>query len=323
LKAFRFLSRRRRATNKEEADGPAATPASAEHQPETRDEPEPRPRLFGTLPASQLGAVKHFIEQLKRGATGQGWIETCRPVLTRMLESAEVLGMADVAARVRDLRAAVSMARTEEAQQIDSFARGLILSCWDEFAAVMPEPFELSEEDRRRENIILQALLGQIPEVGRATFEKLHGAGFTSLDVLQQTSAEDLAATTGLSRELSELIGARVRTHREVLEALGRDDASPTQDSWLSDSVSELGKAHQAFERASEAEALNTLSADEKRENRRRCNTCALQVEVVLAELDQLPLLEELQKLGLGPRIEKLEAYVRGDLSTEDEQSSP
>ena len=46
-------------------------------------------------------------------------------------------------------------------------------------------------------------------------------------------------------------------------------------------------------------------------------------LEVVLAEMDQLSLLEEIQKLGLGPRIEMLEAYLRGDLPTEDEEMSP
>lgn len=337
MKAFRFLSfRRRNKTEVDDGSSDAVTSSTSGDQAEPNDSRQAQSEaaeptapstgspatdagqpLFSTIPASQLGAVKHFIDQLKRGATTQEWVVVCRPVLSQMLEVAEAAGLSEIAARTRDLRAAVSMARSEDSQLIDSFARGLILSCWDELAAEMPQSFEINDEDRRRERIIVEALLRQLPEVGHATLEKLDGAGFTSVAVLRHTSVADLSSTTGIPAELCEQIHAKVSQHQEVLQALGGEEASSTPHDWLTTSVSELGRAHEAFERASEAD-----QTDEKRESRRRRNTCALQVEVVLAEMQQLEMLEELQKLGVGPRIEILETYLKESVGPEDAPAS-
>ena len=78
----------------------------------------------------------------------------------------------------------------------------------------------------------------------------------------------------------------------------------------LSDLVATLRHQHEGFERASAEEWSNPTLATEKRKFRQNRQACVLQINVVLAEMGELDLVNEIQKLSFERRIQRLEEYL-------------
>jgi hypothetical protein len=188
--------------------------------------------------------------------------------------------------------------------------RDLLLASWDDMTEVLPEAFQVGEDERRRESVIIHALLKQIPDVGTVTFERLYGAGLTTLEGLFQASKEDLAATTGIPRHLCERIVDRLQDHRREFERMQRVMGMAERRERLRVLLDELRKRQEGFERAAAEEWRDPAQAEEKRVHRQERQVSALKIEVVLAEMGELELVDEIHKLPFARRIEKLEEFM-------------
>jgi len=154
--------------------------------------------LFANIAANYARPVKNFIFELKRGTATKEWIEICRPQCAASAAQPS-LWILELQPNVWS----ISMKRSHWHRRVRiafSAARSanLILSSYDELIEVLPQTFIIGEEEQQREGIIINSLLKQIPDLGRVTFEKLYGAGLTSLDTLFLAKKEDLAAATGV-----------------------------------------------------------------------------------------------------------------------------
>lgn len=264
--------------------------------------------LFASIAANYSRPIKNFIFELKRGTATKDWIEICQPVINSIIDGAESMDLTDDARPMTDFSEALALATATDGREFDDDSRELILSCYDELIETLPGAFELGEEDQRRESIIIHSLLRQIPEVGHVTLEKLYGAGVTSLDALFLANVEDLTSATGVSEWLCERICDKVQQHRERLESGAADEAQFDHRGRLVELVKDLTRRHEAFETIAEEESA--ALAAEKRECRRGRQACALQVNVVLAEMGELDLVEEIKRLAFEKRIERLEQYL-------------
>lgn len=272
--------------------------------------------LYGGIAANHARPVKNFVFELRRGTATKEWIEVCRPVMATLIQGAESMELKDAAKAMSEFDEALGLAQADGAGAgIDDAARDLILTAFHEMETALPEAFQVGEEERRRETIIIHSLLKQVSDVGHVTFERLYGAGLTSLEALFVANGDDLAATTGIPTFLCERIVERMQRHRKDLERSQKASGQGERRERLRKLVDELGAKHEGFERAA-AEGWTDPARDEvKRECRQGRQLCALQIEVVLAEMGELDLVEQIQKLPFGRRIERLREFI--DASTD------
>jgi hypothetical protein len=174
----------------------------------------------------------------------------------------------------------------------------------------MPEAFVVGEEEQQREGIIINSLLMQIPDVGRVTIEKLYRAGLTSLDTLYMARRDDLAVATGIPSYLSERICEKFQAYRTRLENNPRDVADLGQRDRLSKLAAELRRHHEGFQHASANEWSNPALASDKRDYRQQRQSCMLWINVLLAEVGELDLVNELEKLSFDRRVQRLDEYL-------------
>jgi hypothetical protein len=262
--------------------------------------------LFADIAANYARPIKNFMFELKRGTATKDWVEICRPAMQGITRAAEGMGLRQAAQRMMDFEAALSLAQQSEQRVLGGEVRDLLMWCYEDLIKVMPQAFVVGEEEQQREGIIINSLLAQVPDVGRVTIEKLYRAGLTSLDTLYLARREELAVATGISIELSERICAKFQAYRAGLEASNRDVKDVGQRNRLAEFVAELKRQHEGFLRASEDSNL----AQEKRDFREQRQSCVLWINVLLAEVGEVDLVCELQKMSFERRIQRLEEYL-------------
>lgn len=267
--------------------------------------------LYAGIAAQHARPVKNFVAELARGTANKEWIEICRPVMATLIQGAEAMGLPSAARPMKDFDEALSLAAEGGGDGLDPAARDLLLGAWNDMREALPEAFQPGDDERRRESVIIHALLKQIPDIGTVTFERLYGAGLTTLEGLFLANKDDLAATTGIPRHLCERICDRVQEHRREVERLQKSMGLIERLERLRLLLKELRKQHEGFERAAAEEWKNPALADEKRGYRQARHLTALKLEVVLAEMGEIELVEQLQSLPFPTRIERLEEYIQ------------
>jgi hypothetical protein len=143
------------------------------------------------------------------------------------------------------------------------------------------------------------------------TFERLYRAGLTSLEELFLATAVEMASVTGVPTWLCERICAKVQEHRGRIEATSIESALSDRRAQLAELVAELRRQHEVFDRVARQDTAIPEVAARKRESRRERHACALRINVVLAEMGEISLVDEIKTLGFGRRIERLERYLR------------
>jgi hypothetical protein len=271
--------------------------------------------LFADIAANYARPVKNFIFELRRGTATKEWIEICRPAMQGIMRAAEGMGLNLAAERMVDFEAALSLAQGSDQRVLSGEIRDLLLCCYQDLVEALPQAFVVGEEEQQREGIIINSLLMQIPDLGRVTVEKLYRAGLTSLSTLFLAKEDDLAVATGIPTWLSERICDKFHSYRAELEG-NRDVADSGQRTRVSEMLIDLRRHNVGFERASEGEWCNPELASEKRTYRQQRQSCMLRLNVLLAEMGELDLVNELQKLSFERRIQRLEEYLMSPPAT-------
>jgi hypothetical protein len=267
-------------------------------------------QLFADIAANYARPIKNFMFELKRGTATKDWVEICRPAMQGITRAAEGMGLRQAAQRMMDFEAALSLAQQNEQRVLAGEVRDLLMWCYEDLVTVMPKAFVVGDEEQQREGIIINSLLAQIPDVGRVTIEKLYRAGLTSLDTLYLARREELAVATGISIELSERICAKFQAYR----AGPRGQVVVMSKMWANEidcrnlSPNSSGNTKDTL-RASE-DPKRQLS---KRDFREQRQACVLWINVLLAEVGEVDLVNELQKMSFERRIQRLEEYLASD----------
>ena len=287
------------------------THAPTESEPEelTAEDHAIVEHLFGDIAANYARPIKNFIFELKRGTATKDWVDICRPAMQGITRAAEGMGLRPAAQRMVDFQAALSLAQASEERVLGGELRRLILWCYEDLVKALPQAFVIGEEEQKREGIIINSLLLQIPDVGRVTIEKLYRVGLTSLDALYLAKKDDLAIATGISPELSESICLKFKAYRAGLEGALRE-VGEGQRKRLSEMVADLQRQHDGFVHASANEWSDPSLAAAKRDFRQQRQTCVLWINVLLAEIGELDLINELQKMSFERRIQRLNQYL-------------
>lgn len=155
---------------------------------------------------------------------------------------------------------------------------------------------------------MVHSLLRQVPDVGRVTLDKVFGAGLTTIEMLERANSRDLTVTTGVPARLSDRICGTVQQYSA--ESRTRQTYT-TPEQWLGEIqpiLDTLESENRAF-RSAEEETDGTEVAAARRLHRRTREHAALQLDVLLAEMGQLGLVDEVQRVPFDARISRLRDF--------------
>ena len=263
--------------------------------------------LFVQIAANYAIPLKSFMLELQRGTASKDEIELCRPVLNSILGAVEIMNLPQTVQRISDFDDVLLLALNSGDRLVKGEIRQRILSSYEALVGIMPEAFRLGDESQKREDIIIKSLLKQIPGLGCVTLEKLYRAGLGSLESLFLANKEDLAAATGVSRRICELICDKVAQHRKEIESLPHDAAHSVWRCRLAGIVNGL-RDEIEVERAPNSSQGCLASEEQRRPHQRQL--CFLEITVILAEMGELDLLSRMHKLSFKRRIQILDEYL-------------
>ena len=263
--------------------------------------------LFVQIAANYAVPLKNFMFELRRGTATKDEIEVCRPLLYSVRNAVEIMKLPQMVQRISDLDAALSLGQSSVDRLLKGGIRQEILSSYEALVGIMPEAFQLHDERQRCEDILIKSLLKQIPGFGCVTLEKLYKAGLGSLNNLFLANKVDLAAATGISFRMCELICNKVAQYQKERETLSRCTAQIGWHHHLAEMVNGL-RNEIYFERAP-VSVQGSLESEEQRRRHDR-QLYLLEIKVILAEIGELELLSQISKLSSKRRIQTLDEYL-------------
>lgn len=271
-------------------------------------EQSPVRELFADIAANYVRSVRNFMIEVNRGDTAKEWIEICQPAVLSIKRAAEKMELSDVYKAVDDFDAVLELAAGTEGRMIAGDVRNELIATYAELVELMPQAFTLEAERDQRESIIIHSLLMQVPDVKKVTIDKIYGAGLTTLDVIFLAKPEDLAATAGVPEWLAAKIVDKFQAYRREMQAVTPDASRSAERAKLATLVSDLKQQQEGYERASGGWTED--AAEEKKRLRQARQDTLLQINVVLAQLGEVDLIHEIEKLPFERRIERLQAYL-------------
>jgi hypothetical protein len=277
-------------------------PGSLADDPVTKQE---NARLFSQMVVGHARPLREFMMDLTIGSTTKQWLEVARPAADAILNGAVALEQKDLAGALGDLAAAFEQAARAAGSKIGKTDRTSIMTAYSRLVSLLPSAFEVKGDRERREPLVVHHLLLQIPGVQKVTLDKLYAAGLASLESLCKASAEDLVAIGRVELESAHAIVRRFQAYwrERADESLVR--AEDRAKHKLRELVAALAKAHNDFEEAEAAE-----DRERKRRARNERRERALAMNVLLAQLGEVDLVEELERSPTERRIERVRSYI-------------
>jgi hypothetical protein len=191
------------------------------------------------------------------------------------------------------------------------------------FAKLAADTPALDVEDtsRRREAVIVESLLSQVPGMNANTIDKLRASGKARVVALNQSRAEDLANAGGIGSELASQIAERIKRYRLDLRRMPLGGAGPLAAERLTELLVRLRQAHDSYQDAqSEYSEVGSARKKQLREER---NDTLLDIKITLARAGELDRVTELERLPFDRKIAQLEDYLNEVVKKEAPLEAP
>jgi hypothetical protein len=293
----------------EQGQGSAPAPAKprAAHGVSTAEDLAAVRSVFEDVAVSHVAHVRDVMLELRYGNADPRWIEATKPPLRSLRTMAEQMELGDLCEALDAFCVAVDASVANRAD-ITEEDKAELQRRYARLIELIPQAFELDGERDRREPLIVEALLCQVPGVEQPTIEKLFAVGLNRLEALMSADASEVAAVTGLRPELATAIVERFRSYRATATTgvLAPDPAAEV--SRLRELLRLLSLQQDDFVRASNEWSQEALKR--KREMRKQREQTFQQIKVALARLGQREHLQRLEKLPFQDRIATLDQYL-------------
>jgi hypothetical protein len=284
------------------SEGPAGQPGTHKF------DLAPVRELFAELAANHMRHVRDFMIDVKWGEVTRDWIHVCLPPVRTLRRAAERLELVELGVALERVGAELDSANAAGGQMLDVGEKERLLSAYNELVTILPQAFALDRDKTQREAVIVQALLLQVPDVRKVTIDKLHAAGLTSLTVLFDANAHDIAHVAGIPHSLASRIVDRVQAYRSELKSSSPQDARAVERDKLASLNGALKQHHDAYE-----EAANGWAADakvKKRDHFKAREETWLEISVLLARFGEVDRLQGIEKVPFAQRIAQLTEYL-------------
>ncbi|HEX4338054.1 MAG TPA: hypothetical protein VH062_19225 [Polyangiaceae bacterium] len=261
--------------------------------------------LFRAMVATHAQPIKDFLLELVVGATSKQWLDIARPAVDSIRRGAAELANPELVDALSGFDDAMNAAAKAVGSKIDGAERDALMRAHATLTAALPQAFDLAKDRDLREPLVVRHLLLQVPGVHKVAIDKLYAAGLASLDALCRSSVDDLVQLGRLERDGADAIASRFRQYWTERAAQPVHKAEDRARKKLATLLEQLGSAHQAFQRAEADE-----DREKKREARNARRASSLAINVLLAQLGEVDLVEELERSPTDRRIERVRSYV-------------
>jgi hypothetical protein len=260
-------------------------------------------KVFEDVAGVHVAQVRDVMIELRFGEAQPSWVEATKPALKSLRAMAEQMELTDLCGALDafcvGVDTAISSGRIDKDELLRRYQRLIEL---------IPQAFELDAERDRREPIIVESLLYQIPGVEKRTIEKLFAVGLSRLDALMRATSEELAVVAGLRSELAEAIVHQFQSYRSAAHsALSAPDPLAERRA-LGDLLIMMSVQNDEYNHVA------TLWTDEartrKNETRKQREQVFQRIKVALARLGERDLLARLDRLPFNDRITTLDRYL-------------
>jgi hypothetical protein len=264
--------------------------------------------LFSELAANHMRHVRDFMIDVKWGEVTRDWINICVPPVRTLRKAATHLDLVELGEALEKVGQELDAANAVGGQLLDADEKKRLLDAYEELVKILPQAFALDRDKTQREAVIVQALLLQVPDVRKVTIDKLHAAGLTSLTVLFDANAGDVAHVAGIQLSLAERIVERVQAYRAELQSSSPQDARAAEREKLAGLNGQLAQHHVAYEEA--ANAWGPEAKAKKRDHFRAREEKWLEISVLLARFGEVDRLQGIEKVPFSQRITQLSDYI-------------
>lgn len=263
---------------------------------------------FAAVAQVHAQPLRELMFQLDLGRTPREWCSLARPVLRPLLEAAQQIGMLELVGALLAFDAALERAAADTAPTLSERSTETLKNVYQGLCRLLPAVFTVTTEagGPGRQTVLLESLLLQIPELHRRSLAKLYAAGLSSLAQLSQASAEELAAVTGLEAPLAERLVAHVRSFEEARTRVAPSDVKSRAHERLRGVLERLRELQAEFEQAEREE-----QSDKKRAARRGREAALHELDLVLAEIGDLAVIEELKRCPVQQKIQRVSTYLK------------
>jgi hypothetical protein len=262
--------------------------------------------LFKEIAANYLGPVRDLMIELELGTPNKDWLAVCVPSVTSLRRSAEGMGLTDLVTALGGLGEAMDRAGKEEGMMLSETARESLKTAYRALVLILPDAFAVEHERDRREPTIVLSLLRQVPEVRQVALDKLYAAGLTSLEMFYKASPADIAAATGLGTDIAERVVERFQRYKRETGSVPPGPSRSGERGVLEKLVLQLEQQNKAFE----ASSKNWKDGADKRKVRQEREQVMVDIQLLLARLGEVDLVERIERAPFQRKAEELRRYL-------------
>ncbi len=271
--------------------------------------------LFLSISSAYLKPVKDFIGELKNGAVSKDWIDICLSSLKLIEDAGTKLSYDKVVNIINRFKRLMLLAKGKEAKYISHGIRAQLLKEYANLSLLLPEVFALSKEHStkgsRKDTIIVTSLLKMIPGVGPVTRNKLILAGMNTLDKYYMATPKDLMLVSGIKYEQAEKIVEKFKEYKKSLRV--KTNMFNQREVSLVKLMEELKMLKEVHKKYKEATRLALYSPEyEKLKNKLKLKRQKVmwKINIILAELEEIRMLEDFKKMIFDRRIDRIEEFL-------------
>ena len=262
---------------------------------------------FTSIAAIHSQQLHEFMAQLALGSAPGRWASSLGALVAPIKDAATQMELTELSEALGAFTEGLKQAETQA--RVSPEAREVLTQAYARMVALMPDAFSACVSDEGRGRALLEALMLQVPGFRKRTLERLYAAGLHTLEQLASARSDELTAVLGIDSELADAIVKRVEGFEHERTALDSSELRDHLRGRLRATLSRLAEHQRQFEQAEEED-----SAKGKRVARRAREVAALELDVVFAQLGELPLIEELKRSPMHRKITRVEAYLgQGD----------
>ncbi len=281
----------------------------------TKKEEKEVESLFLNISSAYLKPVKDFIGELKNGTVSKDWIDICLSSLKLIEDAGTKLSYDKIVNIINRFKRLMLLAKGTDAKYISHRIRTQLLKEYANLSLILPEIFALSEEHStkgtRKDTIIVTSLLKMIPGVGPVTRNKLILAGMNTLDKYYMATPEDLMSVSGIKLEQAEKIVEKFQEYKKSLRVktnmFNEREVSLVK---LAGEIQNLKEIHNKYKESTRLALYSPKYEKIKNRLKLKRQKTMWEINIILAELGEIKMLEDFKKMIFDRRIDRIEEFL-------------
>ena len=264
--------------------------------------------LFADMVAAHVAPIRELLRELNAGHTRCEWLDMCRPVARALKNAAEQLPDQQLHRALCALSDALEAANPNGTTHISAPDLEKLRDAYATLLQLLPSLSDLDEQRARREPIIVHAIFECTAGLGQIQRDKLVAAGFTGLSMLCMARADELSAASGVPIDLAKRLVAEVDCFKRAAALSALDSSRASERRALAELTLTLRHQNEDFETS--RRGWSRQEQEKKRRVQREREETLAQVHIVLAQLGELALIAQLEKLPFDRKLSELERFL-------------